>query len=74
MTCFVTPGRQRYHLADNHCCAQREAKLSATRNRFRINVEPELEVGLEDEESNPLEAYYRLVYWTVENYPQGRTA
>ena len=50
--------------------AQREAKLSATRNRLRINVE----LALEDEESDSLEAYCRLVYWTVENYPQGHTA
>ena len=50
--------------------AQREAKLSATRNRLRINVE----LALEDKESDPLEAYCRLVYWTVENYPQGHTA
>ena len=50
--------------------AQREAKLSATRNRLRINVE----LALDDEESDPLEAYCRLVYWTLENYPQGHTA
>jgi Mad3/BUB1 homology region 1 len=50
--------------------AQREAKLSATRNRLRINVE----LALEDEESDLLEAYCQLVYWTVENYPQGHTA
>ncbi|KAF9458989.1 Mad3/BUB1 homology region 1-domain-containing protein [Collybia nuda] len=47
--------------------AQRESKLSATRNRLRINVE----LALDDEEGDPLEAYCRLVYWTVENYPQG---
>jgi spindle assembly checkpoint component MAD3 len=50
--------------------AQREAKLAATRNRLRINVE----VALEDEDGDPLEAYCRLVYWVVENYPQGQSA
>ncbi|KAJ7031949.1 Mad3/BUB1 homology region 1-domain-containing protein [Mycena alexandri] len=50
--------------------AQRESKLAATRNRLRINVE----VALEDEEDDPLEAYCRLVNWTVENYPQGHSA
>ncbi|KAG5644700.1 hypothetical protein DXG03_007923 [Asterophora parasitica] len=48
--------------------AQRESKLSTTRNRLRINVE----LALDDEEDgDPLDAYCRLVYWTVENYPQG---
>lgn len=47
--------------------AQRENKLSATRNRLRINIE----IALDDEDGDPLEAYCRLVYWTVENYPQG---
>ncbi|KAJ7666035.1 Mad3/BUB1 homology region 1-domain-containing protein [Mycena polygramma] len=50
--------------------AQRESKLAATRNRLRINVE----IALEDEEDDPLEAYCRLVNWTVENYPQGHSA
>ncbi|KAF8348601.1 other/BUB protein kinase [Amanita rubescens] len=50
--------------------AQREAKLSATRNRLRINVE----LAFEDEDGDPLEAYSRLVNWTLENYPQGHTA
>jgi hypothetical protein len=50
--------------------AQRESKLAATRNRLRINVE----VALEDEDDNPLEAYCQLVYWTLENYPQGHSA
>lgn len=50
--------------------AQREAKLSATRNKLRINVE----ITLDDEDGDPLEAYCRLVYWTVENYPQGHSA
>ncbi|KAJ7760787.1 Mad3/BUB1 homology region 1-domain-containing protein [Mycena olivaceomarginata] len=40
--------------------AQRESKLAATRNRLRINVE----LALEDEEDDPLEAYCRLVNWT----------
>ncbi|KAJ7247871.1 Mad3/BUB1 homology region 1-domain-containing protein [Mycena haematopus] len=50
--------------------AQRESKLAATRNRLRINVE----LALEDEEDDPLEAYCCLVNWTVENYPQGHSA
>ncbi|KAF9477794.1 hypothetical protein BDN70DRAFT_880732 [Pholiota conissans] len=50
--------------------AHREAKLSATKNRLRINVE----LALEDEDDDPLEAYCRLVNWTVENYPQGHSA
>jgi hypothetical protein len=48
----------------------RETKLSATRNRLRINVD----IALEDSEDDPLEAYCRLIYWTVENYPQGHSA
>jgi len=47
--------------------AQREEKLSATRNRLRINIE----LALDDECGDPLDAYCRLVYWTIENYPQG---
>ena len=50
--------------------AQRESKLAATRNRLRINIE----IALEDEDDNPLEAYCQLVYWTLENYPQGHSA
>ncbi|KAJ6487808.1 Mad3/BUB1 homology region 1-domain-containing protein [Mycena sanguinolenta] len=50
--------------------AQRESKLAATRNRLRINVE----IALEDEEDDPLEAYCCLVNWTIENYPQGHSA
>lgn len=50
--------------------AQRDSRLAATRNRLRINVE----VALEDEDDDPLEAYCRLVYWVVENYPQGHSA
>jgi hypothetical protein len=50
--------------------AQRESKLAATRNRLRINVE----IALEDDDENPLEAYCQLVYWTLENYPQGHSA
>jgi hypothetical protein len=45
-------------------------KLSATRNRLRINIE----VALEDEKDDPLQAYCNLVYWTLENYPQGQSA
>ncbi|KAI0295765.1 Mad3/BUB1 homology region 1-domain-containing protein [Russula brevipes] len=50
--------------------AQRESKLAAARSRLRINVE----IALEDDDDNPLEAYCQLVYWTLENYPQGHSA
>lgn len=50
--------------------AQREGRLAAARRRLRINVE----IALEDEDDDPLEAYSRLVNWTVENYPQGPSA
>lgn len=50
--------------------AQRESRLSAARSRHRINIE----VALEDEDDDPLEAYCRFVDWTVENYPQGHSA
>ncbi|KAI9507288.1 Mad3/BUB1 homology region 1-domain-containing protein [Russula earlei] len=50
--------------------AQRESKLAAARNRLRINVE----LALEDDDDNPLEAYCQLVYWSLENYPQGHSA
>jgi Mad3/BUB1 homology region 1 len=50
--------------------AHREAKLAEARKRHRVNVE----MALEDEEDDPLEAYCRFVYWTVENYPQGHSA
>ncbi|KAI0002601.1 Mad3/BUB1 homology region 1-domain-containing protein [Russula compacta] len=50
--------------------AQRESKLAAARNRLRINVE----IALEDDDDNPLEAYCQLIYWTLENYPQGHSA
>lgn len=50
--------------------ALREGRLASTRNRLRINVE----VALEDEDDDPLEAYSRFVYWVVENYPQGHSA
>ena len=50
--------------------AQREAKLAASRHRLRLNVE----IALQDDNDDPLEAYSRLVYWTVDNYPQGPCA
>lgn len=49
--------------------AQRDQKLASTRSRLRINVQ----LALESPEDDPLEAYCRLVYWTLENYPQGHT-
>ena len=50
--------------------AQRESRLASARNRHRINVE----VALEDDEDDALDAYARFVDWTVENYPQGHSA
>jgi hypothetical protein len=50
--------------------AQRESKLAATRHRLRVNVE----IAMEDEDDDPLQAYCNFVYWTVENYPQGPSA
>lgn len=50
--------------------AQRESKLTATRQRLRMNVE----MALEDEEDDPLESYCTFVNWTLENYPQGHSA
>ena len=50
--------------------AHREAKLAATRQRLRMNVQ----VALEDEDDDPLEAYCRLVKWTMESYPEGHNA
>ena len=50
--------------------AQRDAQLNSARKRHRLNVE----VALQDEDDDPLEAYVRFVNWTVENYPQGQSA
>lgn len=50
--------------------AQRESRLSSARSRHRINVE----VALEDEDDDALDAYARFVDWTIENYPQGHSA
>ena len=49
---------------------QRDAQLNSARKRHRLNVE----VALQDEDDDPLEAYVRFVNWTVENYPQGQSA
>ncbi|KAF7318845.1 BUB1 N-terminal domain-containing protein [Mycena chlorophos] len=51
--------------------AQRDSRLAATRNRLRINVEMALED--DDEDADPLEAYWTLVNWTLDNYPQGQS-
>ncbi|KAG1862069.1 Mad3/BUB1 homology region 1-domain-containing protein [Suillus subalutaceus] len=50
--------------------AQRDAQLLAARKRFRTNIQ----IALEDEDDDPLEAYSRFVQWTLENYPQGQSA
>lgn len=52
--------------------AQRESRQADARRRHRANVEIALED--EDDDADPLEAYSRFVYWTVENYPQGHSA
>ncbi|KII87875.1 hypothetical protein PLICRDRAFT_125133 [Plicaturopsis crispa FD-325 SS-3] len=52
--------------------AQREAQLKAARTLHQRDVQAALES--EDDEDDPLEAYCRFVYWTVENYPQGHSA
>ncbi|KAH9855355.1 Mad3/BUB1 homology region 1-domain-containing protein [Lenzites betulinus] len=52
--------------------AQRESKLADARRRHRANVEIAMED--EDDDADPLEAYSRFVFWTVENYPQGHSA
>ncbi|KAI0654542.1 Mad3/BUB1 homology region 1-domain-containing protein [Cubamyces menziesii] len=52
--------------------AQRENRLADARRRHRANVEIAMED--EDDDADPLEAYSRFVYWTVENYPQGHSA
>ncbi|KAG9313594.1 Mad3/BUB1 homology region 1-domain-containing protein [Chiua virens] len=49
---------------------QRDAQLNSARRRHRLNVE----VALQDENDDPLEAYVRFVNWTLENYPQGQSA
>ncbi|KAJ7598980.1 Mad3/BUB1 homology region 1-domain-containing protein [Mycena floridula] len=50
--------------------AQRESKLASTRQRLRMN----LDIALNDTDGDPLEAYCQLVYWTLENYPEGNSA
>lgn len=50
--------------------AQRDVQLLAARKRFRTNIQ----IALEDEDDDPLEAYSRFVQWTLENYPQGQSA
>ncbi|KAI0676450.1 Mad3/BUB1 homology region 1-domain-containing protein [Trametes maxima] len=52
--------------------AQRENRLADARRRHRANVE--IAMDDEDDDADPLEAYSRFVYWTVENYPQGHSA
>lgn len=52
--------------------AQRESRLADARRRHRANVEIAMED--EDDDADPLEAYSRFVFWTVENYPQGHSA
>ncbi|KAI6044017.1 Mad3/BUB1 homology region 1-domain-containing protein [Pisolithus marmoratus] len=50
--------------------AQREQQLLSARKRHRLNVE----IALQDDEDDPLEAYVRFVNWILDNYPQGQSA
>ncbi|KAI6168411.1 Mad3/BUB1 homology region 1-domain-containing protein [Pisolithus thermaeus] len=50
--------------------AQREEQLLSARKRHRLNVE----IALQDEDDDPLEAYVRFVNWILDNYPQGQSA
>lgn len=50
--------------------AQREAMLGSTRNKLQINIQ----LALEDEDGDPLEAYCALVYWTLEHYPSASSS
>lgn len=52
--------------------AQRQSQLASSKNRLRINIE----VAMDDEndEDDALEAYCQMVYWTLENYPEGDSA
>lgn len=50
--------------------AQRDAKTS----QKRIFLRTQVALAMDDDDGDPLEAYCRLVYWTVENYPQGHSA
>ena len=62
--------------------AQRDARLSATRARHRVNVETALEAAQDEDREDddiagidtPLEAYARFVHWTIEHYPRGHSA
>jgi hypothetical protein len=53
--------------------SQRSSHLSAARKRHRLNCQLALE-NPEDDDDDPLEAYYRFIYWTIENYPAGQSA
>ncbi|KIY47864.1 hypothetical protein FISHEDRAFT_44434, partial [Fistulina hepatica ATCC 64428] len=48
----------------------RDTRLAQTRQRLRMNIE----IALEDQDDDPLEAYCQLVDWTLDNYPQGHSA
>ncbi|EIN08337.1 hypothetical protein PUNSTDRAFT_103155 [Punctularia strigosozonata HHB-11173 SS5] len=53
--------------------SQRSSYLASARSRHRLNCQLALE-NAEDDDDDPLEAYYRFVYWTIENYPAGQSA
>lgn len=48
---------------------QRDAQLSSVRAQLRAEVEEALKTN-----EDPLSAYATLVYWTIEQYPQGHSA
>lgn len=52
--------------------AQREAQHSSIKLRHKMNIQIALEG--DDPDDDPLEAYCRFVYWTLEAYPQGQSA
>ena len=52
--------------------AQRESQHNSIKSRHRINITIALEG--DDPDDDPLEAYCRFVYWTLDAYPQGHSA
>lgn len=58
--------------------ARREAALASARSRLRSNIQLAMEdydaESTEDGDGDPLDAYTRLINWTLENYPEGQSA
>lgn len=51
---------------------QRESQHNSVKSRHRINITIAMEG--DDPDDDPLEAYCRFVYWTLDAYPQGHSA